>query len=52
MITITQTHLGRIGDDETIEEVEELCKFAGGDYAIELRGKTLHMFRVQVREVS
>ncbi len=51
MIEIQQTHLGVVGSDATIDDVELIAEDFGGDYAIELRGQTLHIFRVRVREV-
>ncbi len=50
MIDIQQKHLGVIGSDATIDEVELIAEDFGGGYALELRGKTLHIFRVVVRE--
>jgi hypothetical protein len=46
MEQIQQTYIGDIGEKETIDEVEGACAFAGGDFALELRGDSLHIFRI------
>ncbi len=43
---IEKIHLGRIGEKETIDDVEGCCAFAGGDFALEYTGRNLHIFRI------
>lgn len=45
-VRIEKRYLGTIGEKETIDDVEGACAFAGGDFALELRGKKLHIFRI------
>lgn len=49
---IQQVHISKIPDNQTLLEVENYARFRGGDYAIELRGEALHIFRVHVQEKS
>jgi len=41
-------YLGEIVEIMTIDDVESCCAFAGGDFALELRGAKLHIFRILV----
>lgn len=45
-VKIEKTYLGKIGEKETIDDVESACAFAGGDFALEYTGANLHIFRV------
>lgn len=47
-VRIKKQYLGTIGENETIDDVEGACYFAGGDFALELRGDRLHLFRVMI----
>lgn len=49
---ISQEYLGELDDGATLADMEDCCRFAGGDFALELRGEKLHLFRVLVREGS
>ncbi len=48
---IQKQYLGELTDGLTLSELENMARFAGGDFALELKGERLHMFRVLVREV-
>lgn len=47
--SIKKQYLGEIGDKETIDEVEGACHFSGGDFALELLGGKLYIFRITTR---
>ncbi len=48
---IDKQYLGECTDDLTLTELTDMAKFAGGDFALELMGEKLHLFRLLVREV-
>lgn len=48
---IVKHYLGKIEDTITQDDLEAVTKFAGGDFALELKGEKLHLFRVVTREV-
>lgn len=41
-----QSRLGEIAEDVTIDEVQELCRDLGGDFALELRGESVYLYSV------
>jgi hypothetical protein len=43
---IKKRYLGEIEENKTIDEIESCCDFVGGDFAFELRGAKLHIFRI------
>jgi hypothetical protein len=47
-VRIVKRYLGKIGEKETIDDVEGACAFAGGDFALEYRGAYVHIWRVVV----
>lgn len=49
---IEKKYLGEVEDELSISEMEDAARFAGGDFALELKGERLHLFRVIVRDVS
>jgi len=49
--SIRQEYLGELDENATLADLEDCCGFAGGDFALELKGEKLHLFRVLVREV-
>lgn len=47
---IRQVHIDKVPDDQTLLEVENYAQLKGGDYALELKGGALHLFRVRVQK--
>jgi hypothetical protein len=49
---ITQHYLGEVGGSVSQEELDNAVRFAGGDFALELKGNALNLFRVIVQEAG